>query len=33
LIPSDAKLAVEQTYGGLSPDDYAVLRAITEAIG
>jgi hypothetical protein len=32
LIPSDVKLTVEQTYGGLSVDDYAVLRAIREAI-
>jgi hypothetical protein len=32
LIPSDVKLTVEQTYGGLSADDYAALRAIREAI-
>jgi hypothetical protein len=32
LIPQDVKLAAEQTYAGLSPDDYAVLRAIREAI-
>jgi hypothetical protein len=32
LIPSDVKLTVERTYGGLSAEDYAVLRAIREAI-
>jgi hypothetical protein len=30
LIPTDVKLTVEQTYGGLSAEDYAVLRAIRE---
>jgi hypothetical protein len=32
LIPSDVRLTVEQTYGVLSAEDYAVLRAIREAI-
>jgi hypothetical protein len=32
LIPSDVKLAVERAYGGLSPEDHAMLRAIREAI-
>jgi hypothetical protein len=32
LIPSDVKLTAERTYGGLSAEDYAVLRAIREAI-
>jgi hypothetical protein len=32
LIPSDVKLTVEQTYAGLSAEDFAVLRAIGEAI-
>ena len=32
LIPSDVKLTVEQAYAGLSAEDYAVLRAIREAI-
>jgi hypothetical protein len=32
LIPSHVKLTVEQTYGGLSAEDYAVLRAIREVI-
>jgi hypothetical protein len=31
LIPSDVKLTVEQTYGGLAPEDYAVLQAIKKA--
>jgi len=32
LIPQDVRVAVEQTYAGLQPKDYAVLRAIKEAI-
>jgi Family of unknown function (DUF5681) len=32
LIPSDVKLTVEQTYGGLDQADFAILRAIKEAI-
>jgi hypothetical protein len=32
LIPTDVKLTVEQTFGGLSAEDYAVLQAIKEAI-
>jgi hypothetical protein len=32
LIPSDVKLTVEQTYGGLQAEDYGVLKAIREAI-
>jgi Family of unknown function (DUF5681) len=32
LIPSDVKVTVEQTYGGLTPDDFAILRAIRECI-
>ena len=32
LIPSDVKLTVEQTYAGLGPDEYAILRAIKEAL-
>jgi hypothetical protein len=32
LIPSDVKLTVEQIHGGLSAEDYAVLRAIRDAI-
>ena len=30
LIPADVKLTVEQTYGGLTPEDYVVLQAIKE---
>ena len=32
LIPQDVWLSIEQTYGALEPADYAVLRAIREAI-
>ena len=32
LIPSDVKLTVEQTYSGLDPADYAILRAIKESL-
>ena len=32
LIPSDVKLTVEQTYGGLAPEDYAILQAIKESL-
>ena len=32
LIPSDVKLTVEQTYSGLQAEDYAILRAIKEAL-
>ena len=32
LIPSDVKLTVEQTYGGLDPADYAILQAIKESL-
>jgi hypothetical protein len=32
LIPSDVKLTVGQTYGGLDPSDYAILRAIKESL-
>lgn len=32
LIPSDVKLTVEQSFGGLSPDDYAIPQAIKEAL-
>src|SRR4029079_15233973 len=32
LIPSDVKLTVEPTYGGLDPADYAILRAIKDSL-
>ena len=32
LIPGDVKLTVEQTYGGLTPEDYAILQAIKPAL-
>jgi Family of unknown function (DUF5681) len=32
LIPSDVKLTVEQTYTGLGPDEYAILRAIRDSL-
>lgn len=32
LLPGDVKLTIEQTYSGLSPEDYEILRAIKEAI-
>ena len=32
LIPSDVKLTLEQTYSGLQAEDYAILRAIKEAL-
>ena len=32
LIPSDVKLTVEQTFAGLSGDDYALLKEIVFAI-
>jgi hypothetical protein len=32
ILPSDVKLAVEQTYGGLDPWDYAILRAIKQSL-
>ena len=32
LIPSDVKLTVEQTFAGLSGDDYALLKEIVFAV-
>jgi ribosomal protein S9 len=32
LIPSDVKISVEQTFGGLSAEDYAILQGIKEAL-
>jgi hypothetical protein len=32
LIPADVKLTLEQTFGGLSAEDYAVLQAIKQPI-
>jgi hypothetical protein len=32
ILPSDVKVSIEQTYGGLSPDDYAILRAIKQSL-
>jgi hypothetical protein len=32
LIPADVKLTVEQTFGGLSPEDLALLQAAKECI-
>ena len=32
LIPSDVKPTVEQTCGGLAPEDYAILQAIKESL-
>jgi hypothetical protein len=32
LIPADVKVSIEQTFGGLSAEDYAVLQAIKQAV-
>jgi hypothetical protein len=32
LIPADVKVSIERTYGGLDATDYAILKAIREAI-
>jgi hypothetical protein len=32
LVPNDVRVAIEQTYGGLSPEDLSILVAIREAI-
>jgi hypothetical protein len=32
LIPADVRLTLEQTYGGLTPADYAILQAIKESL-
>jgi hypothetical protein len=32
LIPSDVRVSVEQTFGGLTAEDLAIFRAIREAI-
>jgi hypothetical protein len=32
LIPADVKVSIEQTFGGLSAEDYAILQAIKQAV-
>jgi hypothetical protein len=32
LIPGDVKVSIEQTFGGLSAEDYAILQAIKQAV-
>ena len=32
LVPADVKVSIEQTFGGLSAQDYAILQGIKEAL-